>query len=253
MLGWSGWRQLSAYAFCVGVGPIAGIGAHWMTRKLLSRFEHISVRDAASKELLSSLGICNVRVVPDPAVWLATILSATSQRDPKTVGIVVRRWPFEPSIAGLIVSLQSAAQILRKLGWTVQFISFQSEYDREVTQLLRNNGENVRDWRPQYETIPEFCQYLLGFQVLITMRAHGVLIGSLLGAVPIAVRIEPKLEISAEKYGCLDYIIGVDTSPAGIVNAVKRASTAGPIVHNWQDDIQALELESNRLCDWLRT
>lgn len=253
MVGWSRWRRLSAYAFCVGVGPLDGAGARWMTRKFLGRFEHISVRDAVSKELLSDLGICNVRVVPDPAIGLSSMLPPTSRRNPKTVGIIVRRWPREPSVAELIASLRSAAKSLRDLGWTVQFISFQSEYDEEVTQLLRNKGEYVRDWRPQRETILEFCQYLSGFQVLVTMRAHGVFMGSLLGAVPIAVRIEPKLEVSAAKCGCRDYVIGVDTSPAQIVTMVQRAGIAGPIVRNWQDDLQVLELESNRLCDWLLT
>jgi polysaccharide pyruvyl transferase WcaK-like protein len=250
MIGWSRWRQLSAYAFCIGVGPLEGAGARWMTRKFLGRCEHISVRDAVSKALLS--GIRNVRVVADPSIGLAATLSPISQPDPKTVGIVVRRWTRGPSVAELIVSLQSAAQSLRNLGWTVQFISFQAS-DREVTQWLRNNGEIVRDWRPQCQTIPEFCLYLSGFQVLITMRVHGVFVGSLLGAVPVAVRIEPKLEISAAKCGCLDYVIGVETSPAEVITMVERASEAGPILHNWQDDLQALELESNRLRDWLRT
>ena len=251
MIGWSRWRQLSAYAFCVGVGPLEGVGARWMTRRFLGRCEHISVRDAVSKELLS--GIRNVRVVADPSIGLAATLSPISQRDPKTVGIVVRHWSRGPNVAELIVSLQSAAQSLRKLGWTVQFISFHSEYDREVTRLLWNNGENVRVWRPQSETILEFCQYLSGFQVLITMRAHGVFVGSLLGAVPVAVRIEPKLEISAAKCGCLDHMITVEASPTEIVTVVERAGMAGRVVHNWRDDLQALELESNRLRDWLRT
>ena len=76
-------------------------------------------------------------------------------------------------------------------------------------------------------------------------------LGSLVGAVPIAVRIEPKLEISAAKCGCLDYMIGVDTSPAEIVAVVEQASVAGPIVRDWRDELQALEVESNRLRDWL--
>ena len=250
MIGWLRWRQLSAYAFCVGVGPLEGAGARWMTRKFLGRCEHISVRDAVSKELLS--GIRDVQVAADPSIGLAATLSPISQRDPKTVGIVVRHWSRGPSIAELIVSLQSAAQSLRKLGWTIQFISFHSEYDGEVTHWLRNKGENVRVWRPQSETILEFCQYLSDFQVLITMRAHGVFVGSLLGAVPVAVRIEPKLEISAAKCGCLDYVIGVEASPGEIVAVVERASMAGPVVQNWQEGLQALQLESNRLSDWLR-
>jgi len=250
-IGWSRWRRLNAYAFCVGVGPLEGVGARWMTRKFLGQCEHISVRDAVSKEFLS--GIRNVRVVPDPSIGLAATLTPVSQRDPKTVGIVVRRWSRGPSVAELIISMQSAAQSLRKLGWTVQFLSFHPEYDREIMRLLWKNGENVRVWRPQSETILKFCQYLSGFQVLITMRAHGVFLGSLLGAVPVAVRIEPKLEISAEKCGCLDYVIGVEASPDEIIALVERASMAGPIVNNWQNDLEALELETNYLSNWLRT
>ena len=137
MCGQSGWRQLRTYAFCVGVGPLDGIGARWITRRLLSMLDEISVRDAVSKQILAKLGIRNVRVVTDPSIALATTLSPPPRRDPKTVGIVVRRWPRYPSVHGLIVALQSAAQSLRDLGWAVQFISFQSEYDMEVTRLLQ--------------------------------------------------------------------------------------------------------------------
>ena len=251
MIGWSNYRRLSAYAFCVGVGPLEGVGARWITRKFFKQCEHISVRDDVSKNLLS--GAENVRVVADPSIGLSIKLSSICQRNSKTLGIVVREWSREPNITNLIVTLQSAAHGLRSRGWAVEFISFHSQYDTRVTALLRNRGEDVRDWKPQSETIQEFCKYLSGFQVLITLRAHGVFLGSLLGTVPIAVSIEPKLEISAASCGCLDYMISVETSSDEIVSAVERASIAYPLIRNWEDDLQALELESNRLDDWLRT
>ena len=253
MFGESRWRQFHTYALCIGVGPLEGIGAHWITRRFLSTFEHISVRDTVSAELLSKLGIPNVRVVTDPVIGLMDIIQSRKQRNSKTLGIVVRSWSRSPNVAGLFFSLQSAAQNLRKLGWKVQFISFQPQSDTEVIQLLRNKDENVRGWMPEKETISDFCMYLSGFQVLVTMRAHGVFVSSLLGGIPIAVRIEPKLEISAATCGYPDYIIPLESSPEGIVNMVTQASVAGPTIHNWQDDIQALEAESNHLCDWLRT
>ena len=250
MIGFSNYRRLSAYAFCVGVGPLEGVGAKWMTRKFFQQCEQISVRDAISKNFLS----CNenVRLAADPSIGLSIKSSSIGQQKSKILGVVVRDWSQGLNVSGIIKSLRSAAQVLRNRGWKVNFISFQPKYDKNVIQILLDNDENVKYWQPQSESIEDFCQYLSGFQVLITMRAHGVFIASQLGVVPIAVCIEPKLEITAERCGCLNYMINVETSPDQIVTKVELASKDYPRISNWEDEHQALKIESANLREWLQ-
>jgi polysaccharide pyruvyl transferase WcaK-like protein len=255
--GSASWSQSPKYAFCVGVGPIEGRGAKWITKELLREFEHISVRDRVSMCYLGQLGIEGVEEVSDPSISLVTSArSDDSETCPNDhIGIVIRAWRHV-SITNLFATLHHAAQILRAKGYVVEFISFQdAEWDSSEANailLLRQMNERVRVWSPRTETVLEFCDYLSQFRAIVTMRAHGIYLASILGVTPIAVTIEPKLLITAEKCGFADLLVATNNSAEEI--AAKTIEGVG-ISRNrdWSMDMARLQVETMRLREWARS
>jgi polysaccharide pyruvyl transferase WcaK-like protein len=245
----AGLRKARKYAFCVGVGPMVGRGGRWITRQFLRRFEQLSVRDSVSKHILLQLGIRSARLVADPSIDMVQSLPPNPQRDPKAIGIVVRAWPYTADTTNLSMTLQAAAAQLRYRGWKVQFISFQPRPD----QLLLNANEDVRMWNPQQETIADFCRYLSRHTALVTMRAHGIYLAAMMGSIPLAINIEPKLPIAAARCGYLHNVISMDSSAETLVARIEQAIEQGPAALDWQADLAALEQEARRLRTWLQT
>lgn len=242
-------NRLRFFACCVGIGPLSGKGARWITRRFLASFDQVSVRDHLSSTLLD---LQNCRVTTDLSIGFANLKLPKTLQKEKSLGIVIRHWPFQ-NIDHLINNLQNAAQTLRDRGWKVQFISFQESFDRAVITQLQKNGDNTLSWNPMNETIEEFCQFLSGFNTIITMRAHGIFIAAILGVTPIPVRIEPKLEVTASKCGCSDRVLDFQCNSKDIVHAVKLAEINPIFPVDWTDDLFALDAELKRLDKWLRS
>jgi polysaccharide pyruvyl transferase WcaK-like protein len=245
----AGLRKARKYAFCVGVGPVVGRGGRWITRQFLRRFDQLSIRDSVSDHILRQLGVRSARLVADPSIDMVRNLPPHPQRDPQTIGIIVRAWPYTSDTTNLSIMLQSAAAQLRSRGWKVQFISFQSRPD----QLLLNANEDVRLWNPQQETIADFCAYLARHTALVTMRAHGVYLAAMMGSIPLAINIEPKLPIAAARCGYLHNVIPMDSSAEAMVAQIEHAIEQGSSPLDWQADLTALDQEAHRLRTWLQT
>ncbi|MHC4617631.1 MAG: polysaccharide pyruvyl transferase family protein [Planctomycetota bacterium] len=50
-------------------------------------------------------------------------------------------------------------------------------------------------WDPAQQTLREFIEELVSFDLLISARAHGVIMGTALGIPSIAIEVEPKLRL----------------------------------------------------------
>lgn len=246
-------RRLEAYAFCVGIGPLEGFAARWITRSILTRIQQISVRDEVSCSFLRELGVDGFRMVTDPAVGSLVSLRSSSAIHGEKIGIIVRYWPRDMEADKCIASLLQAAALLRDFGHTVEFISFQRQYDEPALELLRTSGEEARIWDPMKDTIQGFCKYLSEFRALVTMRAHGLYAGTLMGVPCIAVEIEPKLRIAAENCGLGAYVVETSSSPAEIVETISKAIEQRTADRDWHTEIQRLESETERLCKWVQS
>jgi polysaccharide pyruvyl transferase WcaK-like protein len=242
------WRRARSYAYCLGVGPLAGCGARWVTRRFMRQFERVSVRDPASTSLLSELGVANVTTATDPACAFATPIGPTAGARARRVGIIFRQW--ENTLV-LQRELVVAARQLRQRAWDVELISLHPAVDAPAIEFFESNGDAVRRWRPDRESTLEFCRYLGSFGVLITMRGHGLLAGAMAGAVPVAVRIEPKLQVFAEQWGQPDLAFDPSASAGEIASMVEKAALAPLPQRDWSRDLAILDSESKRLREWL--
>lgn len=252
LLGWISAFRARKYAFCLGIGPMVGGGGRFLTRIFLRSFEQISVRDPVSLRILSGLHIQQGRLVTDPSIELARTWSAKSRRTPQTVGIIVRWWARGQDITSFLESLLQAARLLRTNQWSVEFICFEAK-DWRIVRWLTENHEQVRQWEPGQETIDEFCAYLSRFSVLLSMRAHGIFVGAIVGTTPVGINIEPKLEITARQCGVGNWLLASDSTANEIVSVVEQANAAEPERHDWSNQLSMLSQETTRLRSWLQS
>ena len=251
---WHCWRHagselkngLRTYAFCVGVGPLKGCGARWITRKLLSTFDRVSVRDEQSARLVSPIRCAKVT---DPVLGLYRLLSIRGSRNQKLVGFVIRYWPSSDK---LIYNLHESAGRLRKEGLDVTFISFEQQGDACAIELLNKLGERrVLCWDPNKQDIESFCESLSQFCVLITMRAHAVILGAILGLKVIGISIEPKIGVFITQFGNPNFLLDQNSTVEEICVKIVEAMNTPIVMRDMNAEKKLLEQEEQHLLDWV--
>jgi len=191
-------------AISIGVGPFNNDdNAKKRTKHKLKNCDWISVRDSTSQKLLDCWGIKNTHLHPDLCfasdLWLNEDINKIRPKCLNNkIGVVFRYWPHSKEGAQYFGPLYEAIKILRNQGFLVQTISFAAAYDKNIIDVLQSKNESVLGWEPNFQSPSDFVKKLLNFDLLISTRAHGVVIGYSLGIPTIAVEIEPKLKLIRE-------------------------------------------------------
>ena len=198
----------STAALGIGVGPfIEDCEKEKKVRALFLKMNYVAVRDRFSYELCSKWGVENLFLRADLCylsnLWtsaLARSCDEDNSRRISNVGVIVRDWMHTFQGGAYGKSLMQLVEELRSEGKNVQFISF-SRRDRDWTQRLIAEGEQLLAWDPQSHTIPEFLEILSGFDVYITARFHGAVFASLLNRPVICIEVEVKLRLVSDLFG----------------------------------------------------
>ena len=82
----------------------------------------------------------------------------------------------------------------------MDYILFSEGAEREWRRLLVGEKYAVSTWQPQKQGVSDFARTLGEYDLLITARFHGAVIGTLLGIPCICIAVEQKLEIAATQY-----------------------------------------------------
>jgi polysaccharide pyruvyl transferase WcaK-like protein len=202
------WRRLLRYKFrfeysaaiSIGIGPFVPDSIlEKRAKKKLAVCEWISVRDTSSFEYCRNLGIDNVEQNAD-LCFARTLWDSTEIQEPRSgkmrrVGIIVRSWPHTSKGWSYFKKLQVAAQRLKQEDLDVCYISFARKADVEMISELTSQGENILQWNPEAYSITSFIDELLKYDLFISARAHGVIMGAALGIPSIAIEVEPKLRL----------------------------------------------------------
>jgi len=238
------------YAFCVGVGPIAGWAARASTYYLFKQVEELSVRDPISQQLLRQCGITHARVTADPAFSYEWTCRQERQED---IGIIFRAWSHAPDITSVLQSLLTVARRLRTQGRRVSFISFQKRYRTDLVQWLKEEGQEVLVWDPVEQVLDDFVAELGKFRAFITMRAHGLIVAAQLNVPCVAINLEPKLEIIARECGLEQFVVDLWASPDEIIDRVLEAVNTQVNLNDLLAGKRSqVERERQRLMAWLR-
>jgi len=116
-----------------------------------------------------------------------------------SVAVVIRQWNhFGESY---LLPLFHAVEQLRSRGIKVTFVSFQPSADSKVIGFLREKGEEVLQWVPVRQTIKGFMRSLGKHSLIVSARAHGAMLSSIMGIPCVCIEIEPKLRLIGEQIG----------------------------------------------------
>lgn len=189
-------RRLAA--FCIGLGPFDG-GGKQLARasSIIGRCDYISVRDATSKTHCMTFGKPDTRVYTDPSLlrqlWTApegVDLKGDSQ--PDYVSFILRDWPHDANGQAFIAAMVRTAKTCAERGEKIRFVSLYQERDQHLIDQYADFEWLC--WNAADSTPEIFMRRLiLESDVIISARAHGVLLPAALGYPTIAVEIENKL------------------------------------------------------------
>ncbi|MEW6228434.1 MAG: polysaccharide pyruvyl transferase CsaB [Bacillota bacterium] len=193
------------FFYSQGVGPLRLRASRLLVRLVANRADAITVRDAASRDVLESLGVTRppVHVTADPAFGLALQPSVRRGRDILTsegvpvnagplVAVSVRPWAAMP---GHLEAVACAAdEAVRSFGATVVYVPFYKPGDAVVSragsELMRERSYVLKgDYSPQ-----EIMSIIRDVDIVIGMRYHS-LVFAVASATPfVAVSYDPKIE-----------------------------------------------------------
>ncbi|MEW5865613.1 MAG: polysaccharide pyruvyl transferase CsaB [Bacillota bacterium] len=200
------------FFYSQGVGPLRLRASRLLVRLVANRADAITVRDAASRDVLESLGVTRppVHVTADPAFGLALQPSVRRGRDILTsegvpvnagplVAVSVRPWAAMPGHLEAVA--RAADEAVRSFGATVVYVPFYKPGDAVVSragsELMRERSYVLKgDYSPQ-----EIMSIIRDVDIVIGMRYHS-LVFAVASATPfVAVSYDPKIEGLLETVG----------------------------------------------------
>lgn len=186
-------------AFCIGLGPFDG-GGKQLARavSVINRCDYISVRDGTSQQHCKTFGKSDVEVYTDPSLlsdlWISSKeLNAAHLEKGKYLSFILRDWPHDAKGQQFIKAMVQAADALAKRGERVRLVSLYKERDQHL--IDKYNTFEWLCWDAALDTPETFmAKLIVESDVIISARAHGVLLPASLGYPTIAIEIENKLK-----------------------------------------------------------
>lgn len=164
-----------------GVGPLLYPADRRLTRRVLENVDAITLRDEESRAVLEELELKRpITVTADPVLSLA---EPGTERDDHKIGWVLHGGQCGSRLLGV---LEQAIQNLNQLGYRSCILPFHPQQDSETARRLA----------PWAEALPaEQVQQALGqCGLIVSMRLHGLILGTAGGASVLALSQDPKLD-----------------------------------------------------------
>jgi polysaccharide pyruvyl transferase CsaB len=201
--------------FAQGVGPLRSRWSRLWVKKVLSRVDFISVRDAASAHFLNELGVMKaIEITADPVFSLkpasgkdiASFWEAGGlKKSPGEllVGIALRPYPGEKVFDEKILAvIANGCHYLRKeFGAKLIYLPFHWKKDLPLARVLASRDLS-RGVVFEGNLSPENILKLMGgLDLLIGMRLHALIFAAICGVPFIALPYDPKVNAFLENIG----------------------------------------------------
>lgn len=184
-------------AICLGLGPFENSSGDAVREKIAPflKCDYKSVRDNESFRIATS-HTQDLKLYTDPTFlvdhWFTPTNSSRALHG-NAVGVILRKWNLNEHGRNAVSNTIEAAKLLIKSGKKVTFISLYRDYDKEIIDSLKEFDWII--WDPQKDSPSGFIEKLSNtFDILVSARAHGVLLPAQAGIPSVVVGIEPKLK-----------------------------------------------------------
>ena len=232
---------LPTVALAQGVGPLRSIPVRDIVAEVFTRATRVSLRDAASAEILRAIGVDrDVIIAPDPG-WCyearpgqKTLAERFPElRERRTFIVVLREWDFvggweEPLSRALRQGLGAGDAIVwacfqRNAGDDVAVLTD----DATIERVMAAAGNDVAHARWLDATLDEIVQAIAECAGVIAMRLHALLIAIRCGKPVIALEYDDKMRHLGDTAGLSDVMrVPLDRIADAMPRAL-RALTAG--------------------------
>lgn len=183
-------------AICLGLGPFETASPAQIKQSILPflNCDFRSVRDVVSLGMLEQLSQTSA-LYTDPTFLIShwhTAEPLPPRQNDGSIGVILRDWKLNQHGESVLRNTIEAAKILASRGHAVKFISLYEEHDRAIIE--KNPQFEWIVWNPEIDTPGTFISKLQReFDILVSTRAHGVMLPAQVGLPSVAVGIEPKL------------------------------------------------------------
>ena len=192
-----------------GIGPVNKRINRWLIKKVVNKVDGIYVRDTSSKKLLQEIGIKKpVGAALDPVLGIEIPEESIIRPERKTVGVYIRPWMDENHDKNLINSMIPGLVYLIEKGYRLCFIPMHYEQDREITTKIArevkkavSQKETLESKKLEYAievldkmlSIHEVMIYTAGFDMVVGMRLHSLIMAAASKVPVLALSYDPKV------------------------------------------------------------
>ena len=192
-----------------GIGPVNKGFSRWLIKAVVNKVDGIYVRDEASKVLLEEIGIKkNIGTALDPVLGIEVPEEAKGGPTSKTVGVYIRPWMNEEHDQNLLESLTPGLVYLLEKGYKLCFIPMHYEQDREISSQLAKVVKKSAIETGKIDkavldksievvdkmlSIQEVMVYTSGFEMVIGMRLHSLIMAAASKVPVLALSYDPKV------------------------------------------------------------
>lgn len=191
-----------------GIGPVNKGISKALIKKVVNKVDGIFVRDRGSKQLLEEIGIQKpIALAIDPVLGVHPPQKAVAPY--KEVGIYIRPWEDKEHDQNLIESMKDKLADLLSQGYRLCFIPMHYHQDREIAKELaeavkqtalekriatsKQVQENI-EVVDKNLSIQEVLDYTEGFEFIIGMRLHSLIMAAACQVPMLAISYDPKVE-----------------------------------------------------------
>ncbi|MGE5507262.1 MAG: polysaccharide pyruvyl transferase CsaB [Chitinophagales bacterium] len=226
-------KRVPVFFYAQGIGPLRRPLARWLTARVADRAAAITVRDAASAQLLRQLGVARpaVTVTADPVFTLVHPVNEAegepgvacdAHRRP-AFGFAFRPWPgadrWLPAVAA------AAGEAARRCGAEVVWLPFQAPGDVEVAERLQAACPEPSRLGTAAPDPREVARQVAACDLVVGARLHALIMGAAAGRPVVGVSYDPKVEALLGELGL---------SPAARLPGVDMRVLAEAIVAAWE-------------------
>ena len=194
-----------------GIGPVNHFSSRLLMKMIVSRVNHIFVREQGSKVLLEQMGIKKppITVSIDPVLGIKVKKEiqekvAVSMGDKPTVGIYLRTWAADKQLVDELVPVM---QHIQQLGYQIYAIPMYYKEDSTIAKQLASAVKGDIHVVDRELSIDEVVAYTAQFDWIIGMRLHSLIMAHAVETPMIALSYDPKVKGFIKEVGgkyCMD-------------------------------------------------
>lgn len=189
------------FVYAQGMGPINQSLSKWLTKFTLNKVNQITLRDEASRQLLTTIGVNKpMSIVPDPVIGLNAAAFKSSWLDYQAfeggyIAVSVRDWPSDVDFKQKIVD---GLALLAQAGQRIVFIPMHDEHDEKASFQLAQMMAEPSLVAPGNLSIEEKIAIIGHADLLIGMRLHSLIFAAIQTTPFIAISYDPKIDAFAD-------------------------------------------------------